>query len=149
MWPSASDGPPFVLIGNPGCRRVELFQAALAGLGLPPAYLVAYADLLAGNAHLAEVVPPGAVVRIDRFGNVVTNLDRKACERVSGGQQAVQVTVGGQSIARIVSTYSDIEPGEIGALFGSTDHLEFAAQSTSAAERLGVAVGDAVEMRRA
>jgi S-adenosylmethionine hydrolase len=90
----------------------------------------------------------GAVVRIDRFGNVVTNLDRKSCERVTGAQQGVQVTVRGQSIARLVSTYSDITPGDIGALFGSTDHLEFAAQSASAAEKLGVAVGDAVELKR-
>ena len=106
--------------------------------------------------HLLDLPQPafdgavlrGIVVRIDHFGNVVTNLDRKVCERLTGGQQAVQVSVRGQSIARLVSTYSDITPGEIGALFGSTDHLEFAAPSASAADRLGVAIGDAVEMRR-
>jgi hypothetical protein len=90
----------------------------------------------------------GAVVRIDRFGNVVTNLDRRSCERVTEAQHGVQLTVGGQSIARLVSTYSDIAPGEIGALFGSTDHLECAAHASSAADRLGVQVGDPVELRR-
>ena len=59
------DVPPFVVIGNPGTRRVRGVEAALAGLGLPPARLVPYADLLANRVHLAEVVTPGAVVRIE------------------------------------------------------------------------------------
>jgi S-adenosylmethionine hydrolase len=87
-------------------------------------------------------------VRIDRFGNVVTNLDRKSCERLADGGGALQLTVGGRAIARIVSTYSEIAPGDIGALFGSTDHLECAAQSASAAEVLGVSVGDLAELRK-
>jgi S-adenosylmethionine hydrolase len=91
----------------------------------------------------------GSVVRVDRFGNVVTNLDRRSCERLADGTHGLQLTVRGQSIARLVSTYSDITPGEIGALFGSTDHLECAAHAASAAEQLGVAVGDPVELRRA
>jgi hypothetical protein len=96
-----------------------------------------------------EGVLRGTVVRVDRFGNVVTNLDRRSCERLTNGTGAVQITVRGQSIARLVTTYSDIAPGEIGALFGSTDHLECAAQAASAAEFLGVEVGDLVELRRA
>lgn len=90
----------------------------------------------------------GVVVRIDRFGNVVTNLDRTSCERITEGASGVQLTVGGCAIPRLVTTYSDLEPGEIGALFGGTDHLECAAPSASAADQLGVSVGDAVELRR-
>jgi S-adenosylmethionine hydrolase len=91
----------------------------------------------------------GMVIRVDRFGNVVTNIDRRSYERVAGGQTPLQLTVRGQAIPRIVSTYADIATGEIGALFGSTDQLECSGNATSAAERLGVAVGDAVELRRA
>ncbi len=79
----------------------------------------------------------GVVIRIDRFGNVVTNLDRRSCEKLTEGVGVLRLTVGSRSIARIVSTYSDIAPGEIGALFGSTDHLECAAQAQSAADRAG------------
>lgn len=92
-------------------------------------------------------VVQGRVVRIDRFGNVVTNVDRRLYERVAEGRGGLHLTVGGQSIPRLVTTYSDLAPGEIGALFGSTDHLECAAQAASAAERLRVAVGDPVELR--
>jgi S-adenosylmethionine hydrolase len=98
--------------------------------------------------HFEDGALRGVVVRIDRFGNVVTNLDRRSCERLTDGGGSLQLTVRGQAIGRIVSTYSDIPPGEIGALFGSTDHLECAAQAESAADRLGVAVGDPVELRR-
>jgi hypothetical protein len=106
--------------------------------------------------HLIDLPAPeaadgllrGRVVRVDRFGNIVTNLDRRSCEKLTGGQATVQLTVRGQSIGRLVSTYADLAPGEIGALFGSTDHLECSASSASAAEQLGVVVGDAVELRR-
>ncbi len=58
----------FVVVGNPGGRRVELFQAALARLGRAPAQVVGYADLLAGRAELAGVIAPGALLRIDSPG---------------------------------------------------------------------------------
>jgi S-adenosylmethionine hydrolase len=90
----------------------------------------------------------GVVVRIDRFGNVVTNLDRKSCEKLTNGSAQVQLTVRGQSIGRIVATYAEITAGEICGLFGSTDHLECAAHAASAAERLGAEVGDRVELGR-
>lgn len=106
--------------------------------------------------HLIELPRPkledgvlrGRIVRIDRFGNVVTNLDRRSCEKLAESTGALQLTVGGQSIARIVSTFADIGAGEIGALFGSTDHLEVAAHAASAAAVLHVGVGDPVELRR-
>ena len=60
--------PAFVVVGNPGCRRVALFQAALARGGLPPATFVSYADLIAGRVSLEQAVPPGAVVRLESPG---------------------------------------------------------------------------------
>jgi S-adenosyl-L-methionine hydrolase (adenosine-forming) len=87
----------------------------------------------------------GVVIRIDHFGNVVTNLDRRSCERLTDGGSSVRLTVGGHSVGRIVSTYSEIAAGE---LFGSTDHLECASHAARAADTLGVSVGAAVELRR-
>jgi S-adenosylmethionine hydrolase len=98
--------------------------------------------------RLEGTVLHGVVIRVDRFGNVVTNLDRKSCERLAEGVGALRLTVGGHTIGRIVSTYSDIGGDEIAALFGSTDQLECAAHATSAAEKLGVSVGDPVELAR-
>jgi S-adenosylmethionine hydrolase len=90
----------------------------------------------------------GVVVRIDRFGNVITNLDRRSCEKLTEAGGQLRLTIAGHSIARIVSTYADIPAGEVGALFGSTDHLECAAQAASAAALLGVTTGDLVTLGR-
>jgi S-adenosylmethionine hydrolase len=89
----------------------------------------------------------GVVLRVDRFGNAVTNIDRKSFE-AAARSGAMQVSAGGHAVGRLVATYADIQPGEICALFGSTDHLELAANSESAAERLGLARGAVIEVRR-
>jgi len=85
----------------------------------------------------------GEVVRVDRFGNLITNLDRKRVEKLTAGG-AVAVALGTHDIPRIVSTYAEAAAGEVCALFGSTDHLEIAVQSGSAAERFQVGRGAAV-----
>jgi hypothetical protein len=58
----------FVIIGNPGSRRVELFQAALDNLGLPAARTVSYLDLLSDKDSLPRWVRNGAVVRVESPG---------------------------------------------------------------------------------
>jgi S-adenosylmethionine hydrolase len=98
--------------------------------------------------HMDGVVLRGIVVRIDRFGNLVTNLGRRDCEKLTEANGVVELTVSGRAIGRLVSTYADIAPGEVGALFGSTDHLECSAHAESAATKLNVSVGDPVELRR-
>ena len=65
---SAAGAPDFVVLGNPGGRRVESFQAALAGLGLPPARLVSYLDIIAGRTALADVIRAGSILRIESPG---------------------------------------------------------------------------------
>ena len=90
----------------------------------------------------------GVVDRVDRFGNLVTNLDRSSIERlVRDGD--IDVRVAGRSVPRLVDTYSDADPGALCALFGSTDHLEVAVNGGSAAEHLEAGAGSPVEVRRA
>jgi S-adenosylmethionine hydrolase len=89
----------------------------------------------------------GAVLRIDRFGNLVTNIDRKTFEKFArdGG---VQIAAGGAVVGRLVATYADIQSGEVCALFGSTDHLELAAHAGSAADVMGLTRGTIVQITR-
>jgi S-adenosylmethionine hydrolase len=89
----------------------------------------------------------GAVLLVDSFGNLVTNLDRRAVEAFSKAGP-VQIVAGGHPVPRLVSTYTDIAPGEVCALFGSSDHLELAGHAESAADRLHLGRGAAVEIRR-
>src|SRR5881397_2949355 len=76
----------------------------------------------------------GQVLRVDRFGNLITNIDRKTFDRLSGA--SLEIRVGSHQIAKVVSTYADAALGEVVALFGSTDHLEIAANGASAASAL-------------
>lgn len=106
----------------------------------------------AGDIHRLEIPRPalsddphpaiaGEVLRVDRFGNLVTNIDRRTFEKLAG---PLTVHLGSHHVPRIVTTYADIGRDEVAALFGSTDHLEIAANGASAAERLMVGRGAGV-----
>ncbi len=60
--------PGMIVLGNPGDSRVDLFQAALRARDLPPAAVIAYADLLAGRIDLAVALAPGSLLRIESPG---------------------------------------------------------------------------------
>ena len=88
----------------------------------------------------------GAVLLIDRFGNAVTNIDRRTFERFAAAGP-VAISTAGTPIPRLVDTYADIASGEVAALFGSTEHLELAAHSASAADALGLQRGAPIDIR--
>lgn len=89
----------------------------------------------------------GQVVRIDRFGNLVTNIDRRTFAGFASTGSIV-IRIAGQDIARVISTYAEAVPGELCALFGSTDHLELALNGASAAALTGATRGSAVHVGR-
>ena len=88
----------------------------------------------------------GVVVRVDHFGNLVTNIDRRHFDRLVAGRP-FQIVVADGPIARLVSTYAEGDPGSPCALFGSTDHLEIATTGGSAANHLGLTRGARVVVR--
>jgi S-adenosylmethionine hydrolase len=87
----------------------------------------------------------GEVLRVDRFGNLMTNIDDATLAGISG---MVTVRVGSHLIPRVVSTYADVNPGELCALVGSSDRLEIAVNGGSAAAALSVGRGALVQLRR-
>ncbi|MDF5753614.1 STM4014 family protein [Spongiactinospora sp. TRM90649] len=79
-------GPPFVVVGTPGDRRVGMFGDALRGHGLAGPLVVPWHDVLAGAAFH---IPERAYVRIDSPGEDLA-ADRLlrgpgAATRVGGG----------------------------------------------------------------
>jgi len=89
----------------------------------------------------------GQVLRVDRFGNLITNIDRKTFDRLAGAQLEIQI--GGRVVSKVVSAYTDASPGELCALFGSTDHLEIAVNAGNASDRLNLFRGAPVTIRKA
>jgi hypothetical protein len=108
----------------------------------------------AGAIHRLDIPRPiveddridGQVLRVDRFGNLITNVDRRTFEKLAHG--ALEIRIGDHQISRVVSTYADATAGEICALFGSTEHLEVAANGASAAEALDLHRGAPVHVSR-
>jgi S-adenosyl-L-methionine hydrolase (adenosine-forming) len=86
----------------------------------------------------------GEVLRVDRFGNLVTNIDRRIFDTRAGA--SLEIRIGGHQVSRVVSTYGDAAPGEICALFGSTDQLEIAANGASASVLLDLGRGAPVHV---
>jgi S-adenosylmethionine hydrolase len=80
----------------------------------------------------------GQVVMIDRFGNLITNLNLRP------DQRAHSVQIGSTKVPRIVRTYGDCEPGDLVALIGSSGRLEIAEVNGSAARLLQLGVGTPV-----
>lgn len=105
---------------------------------------------LAGDSLVELALPPPAragegssatVVHVDRFGNLITDLRVDAS---LAGRARVEIADRTVPFAR---TYSDVEPGELVALRGSSGLLEVACNGGSAARVLGAAVGLVIILR--
>lgn len=96
----------------------------------------------------------GVVQRVDRFGNLVTNIDRAALAALgapvagtgSEGKRGAVLSIGGRRIDGIAGTYADVPAGSLCALFGSSGWLEIAVNGGNAADRLGLGAGASVRV---
>jgi S-adenosyl-L-methionine hydrolase (adenosine-forming) len=81
-----------------------------------------------------------SVLRIDKFGNIITSLQRHHLGR------EFAIRIAGFSITRFCSNFSEAEPGEFFALEGSTGYIELALKQESAADRLNIGPGAEIEL---
>ena len=116
----------------------------LAALGRP---LAGWYSLTVPEPVVSDASVSGEVLRVDRFGNLVTNVDRRIFDRFSVAG-AIEITAGTHAVDKVVATYSEADPGAVCALFGSTEQLEIAVNGGSAAERLQLARGAPVTISR-
>jgi S-adenosyl-L-methionine hydrolase (adenosine-forming) len=85
----------------------------------------------------------GTVLHVDKFGNIITNLERSHL----GGNFAIRVA--GTSITRLCASFSEGDPGELFAIQGSAGYIELALNQGSAADRLNVRSGAEIELETA
>ncbi len=88
----------------------------------------------------------GEVIAVDRFGNLVTNVDGEAIRAVFGTHAVRDVRIAGRSLGPPVRTYAAIPKNGLGALSGSTGRLEVAARDGSAADLLLARRGTRVDL---
>ncbi len=94
--------------------------------------------LVLPRPSVSVAVIEGEVIRVDHFGNLITNIGRQAVDAFAPGGAAVDLVVGAHVVERIVATYAEAQPGEVCGIFGSTGHLEVAVRGASAAETLAL-----------
>jgi len=87
----------------------------------------------------------GRIIHLDHFGNCITNITPDHLEQVGLHQQLI-VKIIDQRIAGISRTFSDVAVGALIAVIGSNNRLELAVRNGSAAQTLGVGIGDTVRV---
>jgi hypothetical protein len=122
-----SNGLPFEAVGTPFTDPVRL--------NFPKPQRMA--DGLAGEVNF--------VVR--HFGNIFTNISAPDLDALGVDPATVHVHLAGIEIRGLVRTFGERAPGDLVALIGSDDELIIAEVNGHAADRLGVRVGDPVQVR--
>lgn len=82
----------------------------------------------------------GSIVYVDRFGNLITNIPPSIVSF-----RASRLRIKGHSIP-VCSCYADVAEGQFVAVAGSSGFMEISVNKGNAADKLGLKVGDAIEI---
>jgi S-adenosylmethionine hydrolase len=109
------------------------------------------------DIHLLDVAVPtfssdeliGEVISIDRFGNLVTNIDQGTYEAYVSKRapENVVIRLGSLAIRGVSTSYDGEEIGAPVAIFGSRDLLEISVNQEDASTRFGVSVGQRLKLQ--
>ena len=89
----------------------------------------------------------GVVLKVDKFGNVLTNLRPEDLPQLFvENPSAFKIVVNGQEVTRLNLAYSMGKPGELFAIVGSSGYLEVSGNQISAAKESGCQSGGPVEL---
>jgi len=86
----------------------------------------------------------GVVLKVDRFGNLITNLHISNFGDVK--TKPFEMRVGLERIHRLALTYAETAIGDVFAIVGSSGYLEIAANQASASRIVGCGAGAPVEL---
>lgn len=90
----------------------------------------------------------GLIVSIDRFGNLITNIDldslEKFCRTATG--KSPEIRIGGDKITGLSSSYENVKPQNPLMIIGSRGCLEIAVNRGSARHRFMAKKGDKVRL---
>ncbi len=87
----------------------------------------------------------GVVLKVDRFGNLITNITPQDAPFLFGSAvKAFKIVVGSREITEIRNAYAEGAPGEVIGVLGSMGFLEIAANRGAAAQLTGAGKGSDV-----
>jgi S-adenosylmethionine hydrolase len=85
---------------------------------------------------IAEKKWVGTVLRVDKFGNLITNVSETEFAGDISRDTAFLISLGNQVISRLQESYSEAPSAELFAIWGSAGYLEISSNQASAAEIL-------------
>jgi S-adenosylmethionine hydrolase len=88
----------------------------------------------------------GVILRVDAFGNLMTNLTAEEIPVGALGGGAIKLAVNGKQVLKFAQTFASGNPGEPIAVVGSAGYVEIAVNRGSAARTLGVNRGAEVTL---
>ena len=86
----------------------------------------------------------GAILKVDRFGNLITNF--AANDFAAVNTRPFEMRAGTERIRRLALTYAETGAGDLFVIAGSSGYLEISANQSSAAGLLGCSAGAPVEL---
>lgn len=96
----------------------------------------------AGDNRLRAVV-----LKVDRFGNLITNLTPQDAPGLFGANPSpFKIVVGNKEITEIRNNYAEGAPGEVFGILGSMGYLELVANRAAAAQLTGAGKGSEVSI---
>ena len=112
-------------------------------LGKPCANFV---RLIARQVKATKGIIAGNVLRVDHYGNLITNIERKTFAKLCG-DRLFSIAFGRESSSQIHQGYGNVEEGDCFVLFNTQGLLEIGINTGSAAELLGLEVDSPVTIQ--
>ena len=89
----------------------------------------------------------GVVLKVDRFGNLITNITPQDAPMIFGAEaKDFKIVVGSREITQLHNAYAEGAPGEVIGILGSMGFLEIAANRGAATQLTGVGKGNEVNI---
>ena len=86
------------------------------------------------------------VLKVDRFGNLITNVTPEDAPALFAGKVGFKIVVGSKEITAIRTAYAEGTPGEVFGILGSMGYLEIVANRAAAAQITGAGKGSEVSV---
>jgi S-adenosyl-L-methionine hydrolase (adenosine-forming) len=86
------------------------------------------------------------VLKVDRFGNLITNVTPEDVPALFAESAKFKIVVGSKEITEIRKAYAEGTPGEVFGIIGSMGYLELVANRAAAAQLTGAGKGSEVSI---
>lgn len=106
-----------------------------------------FVDLDFGSTEITDKTATGKIIYVDRFGNLITNINGFRLREVLEFDKKIMVFIGDKQLGiPFVKSYGFAKKGQILATIGSSNYLEIGVNQGDAARKLKVKPDDAVKI---